>query len=547
MRRFAYSLVFSSLGLVAAAACGGGQIDVPIGSTAAGGTSSGTGGVGAAAGIGGASAGKGGTAGCPGSAPTNPGCSAGLGGTGAAGAAGSPGGASGAAGVAGASAGASAGAGGGTSGAGGSTTAGGACGVAGSGGSGTAGSAGGLGKSGKKFCDLPPGPATALKVPAGFCIRQFADSTIVKEPRTIRIAPNGDVFVASPKQSTPGGAFGGMGAIVVLPDDDHDGRVDGPPQVFAGASAMSGACNNKPTDADDLFCVHGIGLFDGYVYFTRFNDLRRYPYANGQRKASGPSELVATLGMEMPLDWRFTHTVDRMANGDVLVTRGRYDSSDCSMNSMGEGSVFSVSVSGCLPAPINQIAQGFRNPMYARCHPTNGSCFANELSGDGWDILGGREKLVTLVPGTNWGYPCCVDTNKPTNGASADLCAGVGTATIAIKLHDTPFGLDFERGNFPAPYKNAVFVANHGMVGAPWPGTAVVWYPTDDKGMPIPSPDPDAPPNKFVTGFGFGAGTVGGRATDVTFSPDGRMFIIDDTSSEVWWVAPEDLESPAGW
>jgi glucose/arabinose dehydrogenase len=544
MRRSALAFSSVSLVLLVAAACGGGEVDVGAVTIGAGGSSAGASGgssVGGKGGIGGAAAGAGGTAGCPGSTPPGCGASAGVGGTtgGSAGTAGTAGGGGAAAGAAGASAGA-AGVGGGLGGAAGTA---GACGVAG----GSAGSAGSsLGKSGKKFCDLP-GPATALQVPPGFCIRQFADSSTVKEPRVIRIAPNGDVFVASPKQSTPGGAFGGMGAIVVLPDDDHDGRVDGAPTVFAGGTTMSGACNSKPTDPEDLFCVHGLGIFDGYVYFTRFGDLRRYPYAAGQRKAQGPSELVATLGMEQPLDWRFTHTVDRMPNGDVLVTRGRFDAADCSTNSMGEGAVFSVPVSGCLPAPINQIAQGFRNPMYARCHPTNGNCFANELSGDGWDFLKGREKLVTLVPGTNWGYPCCVDTNMPTNGGTADLCATVGTSTIAIKLHDTPFGLDFDRGNFPPPYKNGLFIANHGQVGAPWPGTQVVWYATDASGNPIPSPNPDDAPTPFVTGFGFGKGTVNGRATDVTFSPDGRMFILDDTSSEVWWVAPEDLESPAGW
>ena len=54
------------------------------------------------------------------------------------------------------------------------------------------------------------------------------------------------------------------------------------------------------------------------------------------------------------------------------------------------------------------VARGFRNPMYLNCLPW-GACYAAELSGDGWDSIGGREKLVELHDGDDYGYPCCVD------------------------------------------------------------------------------------------------------------------------------------------
>ena len=423
-------------------------------------------------------------------------------------------------------------------------------GVGGGGAAGAAGSTsfGGMGPtSGKKFCDLPGAGPTKLTVPPGFCVRSFAPPSVVPEPRTLRIAPNGDVFVGSPATSTPGGAFGGLGAIVVLPDDDHDGVAD-TPVIFAGGVASSGSCKEHDADPTDFTCGHGIAFIDGFLYLTRWNDVRRYPYAVGDRKAKGVPQLVATLGMEDPLDFRFTHTLDRAPNGDVLVSRGRYDSSTCTAASMGEGAVFRLPVAGGVPTTAHLVGQGFRNPMYVRCHPTSGTCFANELSGDGWDGIGGHEKLVVLSDGSNWGYPCCVDKGKPTNGGTDELCATVATETVSFPLHDTPFGLDFNRGSFPGPYKNALFVANHGHVGSPWVGTGVVWYPVDPAtSMPMPLSDPNASPMIFVGGFGAGAGTVNGRATDVAFSPDGRMFVIDDTSSEVWWVAPVDLESPLGW
>jgi glucose/arabinose dehydrogenase len=377
-------------------------------------------------------------------------------------------------------------------------------------------------------------------------VRLFAAPKVVTEPRTIRIAPNGDVFIGSPASGTPGGSFGGLGAIVILPDDNHDGQADAPVIYAGGNPTLTGNCAAHDADPTDLTCAHGIAFIDGFVYVTRWNDVRRYPYKVGDRQASGAPELVATLGMDQPSDWRFTHTVDRAPNGDILVSRGRYDSSACSAASMAEGAVLRIPLGGGLPATPEMLSQGFRNPMYLRCHPTNGACFANELSGDGWDGVGGHEKLALLTPGGNWGYPCCVDTNKPLNGGTPELCATVSSGLVSFPLHDTPFGMDFDRGSFPDKYKNALFVADHGQVGS-WTGSQVVWYPTDANGMPLPNIDAAAPPKPFVTGFGHGVDTVNGRATDVAFAPDGRMFIIDDASSEVWWVAPLDLESPAGW
>src|SRR5262245_8417120 len=56
------------------------------------------------------------------------------------------------------------------------------------------------------FCDLPANAPDA-HVPDGFCVRRFA---VVKTPRTLAFAPNGDLFVASPAIQTPGGAPPGL-------------------------------------------------------------------------------------------------------------------------------------------------------------------------------------------------------------------------------------------------------------------------------------------------------------------------------------------------
>lgn len=393
--------------------------------------------------------------------------------------------------------------------------------------------------TGTKFCDLPAPPAPGLSVPPEFCIREFTTAPVT-EARVMRFAPNGDLFLAAPTMNTPGGAGGGAGAILVLPDDNGDGVADSV-LTFAGGSPRSGGsnCAGLEVDPANLACVHGLVFSGGYLYFTRSDEVRRVPYTQGARAAPpGPSELVATLGGAGINDIRWTHTLEQTKDGSLWVSRGRFDSSTCSTTEMQSGAIFALNVQGnaTLPVTPELVANGFRNPMYLRCSPAHcGDCYANELSGDGWDGVGGREKLVLLEKkGESWGYPCCVQRGVAAPAAGLADCSKVGLELVAIPLHDTPFGFDFDRGAFPGDYKHGVFAALHGVVTS-FGGSGVVWMRTDPLSL-----RPTGETTMFVHGFGKPIG----RATDVTFAPDGRMFIADDTSGKIYWVAPKTLAAP---
>src|SRR5258706_1065986 len=91
------------------------------------------------------------------------------------------------------------------------------------------------------FCALPAQEVPGVVVPDGFCFRKFAN---VPTPRVMAFAPNGDLFVSSPKDQTPGGAPPGLGAILVLPDDDRDGSADGilmftPPSTLSSVHGVA--------------------------------------------------------------------------------------------------------------------------------------------------------------------------------------------------------------------------------------------------------------------------------------------------------------------
>jgi glucose/arabinose dehydrogenase len=385
-----------------------------------------------------------------------------------------------------------------------------------------------------------------LSVPQGYCLHHFAH---VDETRQLRVSPSGDLFAASPSAGTAGGELAlGKGQIVVLPDDDHDGVADST-LPFLG---------NLPK-------TQGLTFANGYFYFQDDLALKRVAFAAGDRTPSASVETVTTLGSSVaqafPTHW--PKLVDVAKDGTVYFTNASDQNESCyspqyTATMPPTGTVFKIGSNGTPTV----VARGFRNPIAIRCEKNNNVCFVAELAKDGTAGTGGREKLVPLRQGDNWGYPCCAATNTPYDSTvyqdpnppggtpvTASDCANVTPETVSFVIGHTPFGLDFESGVWGAPWGNRVFVALHGVVGS-YVGSRVVAIELDPTtGLPLPSSDLDGgesgAPNMmdFVTGWDPGA-PAHGRATAVAFGNDGRLYIGDDTAGEIFWVAPITLLRP---
>jgi glucose/arabinose dehydrogenase len=386
-----------------------------------------------------------------------------------------------------------------------------------------------------------------LTVPAGYCIHHFAN---VPETRQLRVSPSGDVFAASPSTATAGSENKvGAGAVVVLPDDDHDGVADAT-LTFVGG----------------LPSTQGLAFAAGYVYFQDGASLKRVAFKPGDRAPSAAVETVTTMSatdaQQFPVHW--PKVVDVAKDGTVYFTNGSDQGELCyspteTAKHPPTGTVFKVAPDGALSV----VSKGFRNPIALRCEKNVNVCFVAELAKDGSGSQGGREKLVPIRQGDDWGYPCCATANTPYQGEEfqdpgppsggqllkASDCAGVTPESVSFTIGHTPFGIDFETGSWSAPWANRAFVALHGVVGS-FVGSRVVGIALDPTtGLPLPSSDlqsgASAAPNMmdFVTGWDDGT-TSHGRATAVTFGNDGRMYVGDDTRGEIFWVAPVDLLHP---
>ncbi len=372
---------------------------------------------------------------------------------------------------------------------------------------------------------VPGAPASApslafLHLPVGFCAHYFGT---VGNARQMRFAPGGELFVASPTTGTTGGGPGGQSAILVLPDDDGDGVAD------ANLTFLGG-----------LPSTQGLLFANGHFYYQDHTQILRVPYSVGDRTPQASSGLVADLtAYTSPLHW--PKALDIADDGTIYVGNGGDQGEACVEPHPFHGGIFALDGASGGTA----VARGLRNPIAVRCAPGHDRCFALELAKDYSAAQNGREKMIPIHAGDDWGFPCCATqglayqgVSLPDGGAAPD-CSGVVAETNGFLIGDTPFGLDFEPGHWPSAWAGHAFVANHGAAGS-WAGARIVSIPMDPStGLPLPSTNTsgtDVGMVDFATGWDDNT-FQHGRPAAVTFAPDGRLFVASDTTGIIFWIA----------
>jgi len=389
-----------------------------------------------------------------------------------------------------------------------------------------------------RFCDLPGSvqytPAgkmrveggfgaekvAFLEVPTGFCVHYFGN---VGNTRQLRFAPGGDLFVASPTTGTTGGGLGGMSAIVILPDDDHDGTADA-----------------SITFLDGLPSTQGIMFTSDHVYYQDSTEIWRRPYSAGDRRPSDAAELVADIRIYMS-SGHWPKPIDQADDGTIYVGNGGDQGDSCDPTNPFHGGI--LQIDGTPGGRV--VAKGFRNPISIRCQRGHNLCFAVELAMDYSADYGGREKLVPIRQGDDWGYPCCFTQHRPApNITPPPDCSRVTPESVSFLIGDTPFSVDFDLGKWPAPYTGAAFVAVHGAYGT-WAGARLVVVDVDP-GTGLPRPGTSLPNvsngamDVFATGWDDGT-RLHGRPAAVAFAADGRLFLGNDNNGDILWIAPLEL------
>lgn len=372
-----------------------------------------------------------------------------------------------------------------------------------------------------------PRPEAALpQVPDGFKIALFAQG--LSGPRQMRVAPNGDIFIAETR----------AGRIRVLR------AADGEAKPSANEIYASGL--NEP---------FGVTLFPGddpkWVYVANTDSVVRFPYHAGDLKASGKAEtIVAELphgGGHTTRDIAFSRDGKRMlisvgsrsndAEGNGGPPEGLQawiDGHPLGADWRGETDRADVLAFDPDGKRLGIFATGIRNCVGLAIHPTTGDlyCSTNERDGLGDNLV--PDYVTRVREGAFYGWPWLyIGGNEDPRhvGDRTDLKGKVTVPDVLLQPHSASLGLTFYTGHqFPAEYSGDGFAAEHGS----WNRSKRTGY----KVIRIRLKDgvPTGEYQDFITGFVVGDNDVWGRPVGVAVAHDGSLLVSEDGNGTIWRV-----------
>lgn len=368
-------------------------------------------------------------------------------------------------------------------------------------------------RNGPNLVDRPEGAWP--QAPAGFAVTRYFRG--LKNPRQIRVAPNGDLFVAE----------SAAGRIHVLRGVASDGTAAEHGVFAAGLAKPFGLAFHPP------------GGEPAFVYVGATDAVLRLHYRTGDLKASGPPERLFDLpsGGMLRGGGHWTRDVVFSLDGARLfVSVGSYSNNDDVDGNPREERRAAILASAPDGGGLGVFASGLRNPVGLAIEPSTGDLWAsvNERDGLGDDLP--PEYITRVKEGGFYGWPWFYiggHQDPRHEGKHPELKDKVIVPDVLLNPHNASLGLVFYDGKaFPKRYRGGIFAAQHGS----WnrsvrTGYEVIFVPF--KGGKAKGEYED-----FLTGFVTPEGDVWGRPVGVAVGADGALYVTDDASDSVWRVAP---------
>jgi glucose/arabinose dehydrogenase len=369
-------------------------------------------------------------------------------------------------------------------------------------------------------------PASAvLQVPAGFKIELFADG--LSGPRQMRVAPNGDVFIAETRSARIRILRAADGATRPSANEIYANGLNGP---FGIAFYPAG---NDPK----------------WIYVANDGSVVRFPYKTGDLRASSkPETIVAQLphdGGHSTRDIAFSLDGKRM-----MISVGSRSNDAEGMNKAPAGWIDSHPLGASWDSETDRadiltfdpdgkrlgvFATGIRNCVGLAVHPTTGDlyCSTNERDGLGDNLV--PDYVTRVREGAFYGWPWFYIGNNQDpkhRGERTDLKGKITIPDVLLQAHSASLGLTFYDGNqFPAEYSGDGFAAEHGS----WNRSKRTGY----KVIRIRMKDgvPTGEYQDFVTGFVVDDSSVWGRPVGVAVAHDGALLVSEDANGTIWRIS----------
>jgi glucose/arabinose dehydrogenase len=366
---------------------------------------------------------------------------------------------------------------------------------------------------------LVPRPASAWPVaPKGFKVTLYA--TDLDNPRLLRTAPNGDLFLAE----------SATGKIKVFRGVGTDGKAA---QVSVFATGL-----HQPFG----IAFYPSGPHPAWLYIGNTDGIVRFPYQDGDLKARGPAVNLAELpgGGRLRGGGHWTRDVIFSKDGSRLFasvgSHSNVDDTDTHPEELHRADVLEFTPEGKF---VKVYAWGLRNCVGEAINPLTGElwCSTNERDGLGNNLV--PDYVTHVQEGGFYGWPWFY-FNGPSGGLQdprhpgkhPELQSKVLTPDILVNPHFASLEMFFYEGaQFPPEFKGDGFAAEHGSWNrAQRAGYEVIRLPMNNGHATGEYED-------FLTGFVLPNGPVWGRPVGVAEAKDGSLFVSDDGSRSIWHVS----------
>jgi glucose/arabinose dehydrogenase/cytochrome c2 len=393
--------------------------------------------------------------------------------------------------------------------------------------------------SASKFPQVVAKPAGAqLLVPAGFKVEEFL--TGLTGPRTMTVAPNGDVFLAETQSNR----------IKVL-RPSKDGKT-ATVTVFAQGLRQPYGIAFQPAGSNPK-----------WVYVSEMNRVVRYPYRKGDTEASAVPEVIIpelspTGGGHYTRDIAFSRDGKRMYVSvgsqsnvpDTAAVMAKKTPAEVREweSTHGLGATWGIEENraavrvfevGSKDTKGKTFATGLRNCVGMTVQPANGAvwCAVNERDMLGDDLV--PDYATRVKEGAFYGWPWYYMGNYEEPRMKGDRPDLAGKATVPdvpftahsaatnIKFYDATSG----SSKFPAEYSGDAFVVLHGSWNRAFrTGHKIVR-------LPMKNGVPTGEYIDFLTGFITPEENAWGRPVAIAVAKDGSLLLSDDGANVIYRIS----------
>ena len=363
---------------------------------------------------------------------------------------------------------------------------------------------------------LSPRPEGAMpQAPSGYSVSLYASG--LDNPRLLRTAPNGDVFLAESR----------TGLIKVFRSKPGVDKAE-VTELFA-------------TELKRPFGIafYPLGPNPQWIYIGNTDSIVRFPYKSGDLKASGPSQVIVSnlpSGGQLPGGGHWTRDIAFSQKGDkMFVSVGsltNIDDPDTNPKEKDRATILEFNPDG---TGGRVYVSGIRNAVGIAVHPQTGQLWAsvNERDGLGDDLV--PDYITRVSDGDFFGWPWFYmggHWDPRHQGKRPELKDKVKTPDVLVQPHSASLEMVFYTGNQFAPaHRDGAFAALHGS----WNRQLRTGYKVIR--VPIKGGAPTGEYEDFLTGFVTPEGQVWGRPVGVTVGADGALLVSDDGSNSIWRVS----------